>query len=123
MHPLRAGRSGTSVSGIRRLQRALVIAEVALSIVPLIGGGLMIRSFWNLTHAPHRVRSVRSADSARVQMQLPRVSGSREALGAAPEPIDRVRELPGVEAVSAATSLPFAQVQHAPVRTRRRSVV
>ena len=50
--PLKSGRSGTSAPGIRRLQRALVIAEVALSIVPLIGGGLMLRSFWNLTHAP-----------------------------------------------------------------------
>ena len=52
MDPLKSGRSGTSAPGIRRLQRALVIAEVALSIVPLIGGGLMLRSFWNLTHAP-----------------------------------------------------------------------
>jgi len=42
MDPLRSGRSGTSAPGIRRLQRALVVAEVALSIVPLIGGGLML---------------------------------------------------------------------------------
>lgn len=52
MDPLRSGRTGASAPGLRRLQRGLVVAEVALSIVPLIGGGLMLRSFWNLTNAP-----------------------------------------------------------------------
>ena len=50
--PLRAGRTQTVGSGARRLQRALVVAEVALSIVPLACGGLMLQSFLNLLHAP-----------------------------------------------------------------------
>src|SRR6185503_10888844 len=36
----------------RKLQRSLVIAEVALSIVPLVASGLMMRTVWNLTHTP-----------------------------------------------------------------------
>src|SRR5581483_3894876 len=51
-HPLRAGRMETAGSGARRLQRTLVVAEVALSIVPLACGGLMLRSFENLLHSP-----------------------------------------------------------------------
>ena len=37
-HLLRAGRTETAGSGARRLQRTLVVAEVALSIVPLACG-------------------------------------------------------------------------------------
>ena len=51
-HPLRAGRTETAGSGARRLQRTLVVAEVALSIVPLACAGLMLRSFMNLMHSP-----------------------------------------------------------------------
>ena len=50
---LRAGRAETAGSGARRLQRtSLVVAEVALSIVPLVCGGWVMRSFLNLLHAP-----------------------------------------------------------------------
>ncbi|MGA8029142.1 MAG: ABC transporter permease [Bryobacteraceae bacterium] len=45
---LRAGR--TQTAGSRRLQRTLVVAEVALSILPLACAGLMLRSFVNLVH-------------------------------------------------------------------------
>ena len=38
-HLLRAGRTQTAGSGARKLQRTLVVAEVALSIVPLACGG------------------------------------------------------------------------------------
>src|SRR6185436_5493294 len=51
-HPLRAGRMETAGSGVRRLQRTLVVAEVALSIVPLACGGLMLRTFLNRLNAP-----------------------------------------------------------------------
>jgi len=43
-----SGRSSTSSKGRNRLRSLLVISEVALTIVPLIGAGLMIKSFIRL---------------------------------------------------------------------------
>jgi putative ABC transport system permease protein len=45
-------RSETSAPATRRLQRGLVIAEVSLSIVPLVAAGLMLQTFANLVHTP-----------------------------------------------------------------------
>ena len=106
MDPLRAGRTGTSAPGIRRLQRGLIIAEVALSIVPLIGGGLMLRSFWNLTHAPLGF-DPSGLVTARVQMSFrayPDLDSKMRLIRGA---IDQVSQLPGVEAVTAAGPLPM----------------
>ena len=107
MDPLRSGRSGTSAPGIRRLQRGLVIAEVALSIVPLIGGGLMLRSFWNLTHAPIGF-DPSGLVTARIQMSLRAFPDLEKRLALIRNSINQVRDLPGVEAVAAAAPLPMA---------------
>ena len=107
MDPLRSGRSGTSAPGIRRLQRALVIAEVALSIVPLVGGGLMLRSFWNLTHAPIGF-DPSGVVTARMQMSFRAFPDLEKRLALIRSAINEVRDLPGVEAVAAGGSLPMA---------------
>jgi len=104
--PLRAGRMGTSVAGIRRMQRALVIAEVALSIVPLIAGGLMMRSFWNLTHAPIGF-DPSGLLSARLQISFRAFPDLERRWALVQNAIDQIKQLPGVEAVSMATSLPY----------------
>jgi putative ABC transport system permease protein len=104
---LKSGRSGTSAPGIRRLQRALVVAEVALSIVPLVGGGLMLRSFWNLTHAPIGF-DPSGIVTARIQMSFRAFPDLDSKLRLIRSSIDQVSQLPGVEAVTAAGALPMA---------------
>lgn len=47
----REGRSGTDRPATRRLRSALIVVEVAASLALLVGGGLMIRSVWNLVNA------------------------------------------------------------------------
>jgi len=42
------GRGGTASSGRKRVRSALVVAEVAVSIVLLIGTGLMVKSFYRV---------------------------------------------------------------------------
>ena len=47
---LKAGKgTGHSFQG-RRLRQCLMVTEVALALVLLIGSGLMLKSFWRLTH-------------------------------------------------------------------------
>lgn len=108
MDPLRSGRSGTSAPGIRRLQRAMVVAEVALSIVPLVGGGLMLRSFWNLTHAPIGF-DPSGIVTARMQWSFRAFPDLDSRLRLIRGAIDQVSQLPGVDAVTAAAPLPMAQ--------------
>ena len=50
--PLNSGRTGSTMIRSRTLQRGLVVAEIALSIVPLVAAGLMLRTFTNLLQAP-----------------------------------------------------------------------
>ncbi len=105
-HPLRAGRTETAGSGARRLQRTLVVAEVALSIAPLAGAGLMLRSFVNLMHSPLGFNPA-NVVTARMPLDLKRYPHTEQRWALLRDVIDRVRALPGVQSVSAADPLPL----------------
>jgi len=45
------GRSGTASAGKKRIRSALVVAEVSISLVLLVGAGLMIKSFYRVLKA------------------------------------------------------------------------
>lgn len=106
-HRLRAGRAETVGPGARRLQRALVVVEVALSIVPLAGGGLMLRSFLNLMHAPLGFDPA-NVVTAKAPFDLNRYPQTEQQWAWLRDVLERVRALPGVLAVSAASPLPLA---------------
>ncbi len=104
---LRAGRTETAGAGARRWQRTLVVAEVALSIMPLVGGGLLLRSFLNLLHTPlgfHPAHVV----TARVPLDFKRYPKPEQRWALVQNVLDQVRALPVVQTVSAADPLPLA---------------
>ncbi len=107
-HPLRGGRTETAGSGARRLQRALVVAEVALSIVPLVCGGLMLRSFLNLLHSPLGFDPA-NVVTASVDVNHKRFPKTEQKWVWLRDVLDRVRALPGVLSVSAVSPLPLAE--------------
>ena len=103
---LRAGRIAAQSLAMRRMQRALVVAEVALSIIPLVAAGLMMRSFVNLVNAPiglstERIVSAKVGYSYQAFREVPDKWRLHQQI------IDRVRALPGVLDASAGGPIPF----------------
>ena len=101
---------------------ALVSVEVALSIVLLIGAGLMLRSLWNLQSVnpgfdQHNALTL-NLEVSRHQFATPAQQSQfyNEAL-------ERVRALPGVEAAGAIDNLPLTGGSNQPVAVEGRPVV
>jgi len=104
---LKEGGRGAS-GGLRgnRLRAALVVAEVAISLVLLAGAGLMIRSFWRLQQvdagfAPQNVLTMILQLPGSKYPQGPQVIAFYQTL------LERVRALPGVESAAMNSSLPM----------------
>ena len=103
---LRNGRGAGTSRSTRRAFASLVIAEVALSLILIIGAGLVLKSFNRLLHRdpgfdPSRVLTLETAvspvayaDSAIVQRFLDPA-------------IAAIARVPGVEAVGSISALPF----------------
>jgi putative ABC transport system permease protein len=116
-HTLHASRSGSLALRSRRLHRGLVLAEVALSIVPLVAAGLMLRTFANLVAAPLGFDPAHVV-TARVSLNLREFSTVERRTAFYQDAAARLRELPGVELASVGGPLPLAPVQGS-LRLRR----
>ncbi len=102
---LKQGTRGGSEAG-GKARNVLVVAEVALSLVLLIGAGLMIRTLWQL-------RDVRPGfDSSNVLTMSVAIPHGRFATPSGEinffhDVLQRVKTLPGVEEAGAIDSLPL----------------
>ena len=108
--PLHAGRAGSLMQRSRRLHRSLVLSEVALSIVPLVAAGLMLRTFTNLLDAPIGFEPAHVV-TARIPINLGEFSTVDRRSAFYRDASARVGELPGVHAASVGGPLPLAPVQ------------
>ncbi|HMF55989.1 MAG TPA: ABC transporter permease [Pyrinomonadaceae bacterium] len=100
------GRSGSEGARRNRVRSILVVSEIALSLVLLIGAGLLMKSFYKLLntnpgYSPERVLALTVALS---QKKFPD-DDSRAAFFT--EAISRIKGLPGVETASATRLLPL----------------
>jgi putative ABC transport system permease protein len=93
-------RTATASKESHRLRSALLATQVAFSLVLLLGTGLFLRSFINLTHVPAGFRTDRLLT---VPLQTPSqpVTFLRQVQ-------ERVRAIPGVERVAAIEYLPLS---------------
>jgi putative ABC transport system permease protein len=98
---------GRGASGVRsRARNLLVVTEIALSLVVLVGAGLMIQSFLRLK----RVNIGLNAHNVlTASISLPRAKYKEDDQRTAfvKQLVERVRNLPGVEAASATATLPL----------------
>jgi putative ABC transport system permease protein len=89
-----------------RTRSALIVAEVALSLMLLAGAALLIVSFKRLMDVPSGLHPD-EAVAARVTLPASRYDTYADAAGFFDNLLDRLRALPGVEHAAATTALPF----------------
>jgi len=105
---LKQGSGRTGGSAIKQhTRKALVICEVALSLVLLIGAGLMIRSFWKLQNV-HPGFDTSNALTMSVVLTPTRYSEPHQELAFFDRAIEQIRAVPGVVSVGATTTIPLA---------------
>jgi putative ABC transport system permease protein len=103
---LRAGGRSGDDAPRRRVRRVLVVSEVALGTVLLVGAGLLVRSFLALQQVDLGFRAERVL-TFRLSLPWTRYPTREAGTAFARRLEDRLRALPGVEAVGAASALPF----------------
>ncbi len=121
---LKQGIGRTSAdSGGGRTRGALVVAEVALSLMLLVGAGLLIRSLWMLRSvypgfdANHVITMDLSVSSKKFSSPQPMVSFFQGVL-------DRVKALPGVQSAGFVDALPLSGGgSHQPVQIEGQPVL
>jgi putative ABC transport system permease protein len=101
-----SGYSQTSARGAIRLRRALVIAELGVSLVLLIGVGLLGRSFVKLASVPLGF-SPDNLLTLRFNLTGSRYAKVDTQLQFYDDVLERVRRLPGVTHAAVATDLPL----------------
>ena len=109
-----SGQRTTASAGARRAQSVLVVAEVALSLVLLVMAGLMIRSFARLTNVDPGM-STANAMSMRINRSPAKSKDGAQNAIFFQNVIDRVKTLPGIEAVSVASHMPFVYTEDWPI--------
>jgi predicted permease len=99
------GARSTAGSARQRVRRVLVVAEVTLAAVLLIGAGLLIRSFWELTRVD---AGFRPGGLLSFQISLPQASyrGPEQVAGFYRRLTDALAGLPGVSGAAAMTGMP-----------------
>lgn len=102
---IKAGSRTATAAGAGRIRRALVGAEIALTLILLVGAGLLLRSF----SAVMRVDSGMHADRVgTVQLSFARSAGGRaERLGKIERMLDALGRAPGVTHAAAVNDLPL----------------
>jgi putative ABC transport system permease protein len=103
---LKEGGRGIVGGASQGLRSALVVGELALSLALLAGSGLLIRSFLRLQQVDAGFRAD-GVLTMRVSLPEQKYAKPEQTRAFYRELLDRVRQLPGVDAAGAANGLPL----------------
>ena len=103
---LKSGTRGGSASGAQRVRRALVVGEVALAAMLVVASGVLIRSFWNLSHVNPGFRSERVL-TMRISPNDTFCANAERCVSVHRAFLDRVRALPGLSEAAVVNTLPL----------------
>lgn len=104
---LRGARGVAGRAGGERTRGALVVAEVALTLVLVIGAGLMMRTLWSLSHVDPGFRAGGML-TLRVQPSGERYNTNEKRAQYVRTLLDRLGALPGVQSTGMIHHLPLA---------------
>jgi len=101
--------SGTRIAGgaSARLRNALIAGQMAVTVILLIGAGLLAKSLWSLLHVEPGFRSDHVL-SARLTLPSSRYADKAHIAGFHRELMQRLHQFAGVEAVGLTAYLPLS---------------
>ena len=116
---LKQGGKGTGAFGRHRVHDLLVICEVALALIPLVGAGLLLRSFHQLLQVDPGIQTDHiltmniEQPSLTVEEYLKQTQEQQTALSMKQalefqQIAEKIQGLPGVKSVGGVSTLPFA---------------
>jgi predicted permease len=100
-----AGRGAATVVS-HRLRSVLAIAEIAFAVLLVVAAGLLIRSFWSLSHVDPGFRTARVL-TARVTPNQSFCNDPSRCISFYNELIDRVKAIPGVASAALTNTIPL----------------
>lgn len=103
---LRDGRGGGAGRGHHRTLRGLVVAEIALSLVLLIGAGLVLKGFTGLLRNDPGFETSRIL-TLRITTSATRYAGGTSVPQFLEPALTAIRAVPGVEAAGAISLIPY----------------
>jgi putative ABC transport system permease protein len=97
---------GLTHGGRNRMRAALIVSEVALSLMLLVGAGLLIHSFWRLlrTDAGFDPKSVLALD---IPLSRATYKTDEQRATAFQQLVERMKTVPGVRDVSVVSNVPL----------------
>ena len=102
-----SGRSATGSAGRRRLRSLLVVTEIALSLVLLIGAGLLIRSFVKL-RAVNPGFNAQNLLTMQLDLSGPNYEKEAPVIAFYDQLLDKIKTLPGVQTAATRAHTPIA---------------
>ncbi|HST23586.1 MAG TPA: FtsX-like permease family protein, partial [Blastocatellia bacterium] len=99
------GRTGTD-SSRNRLRKALVVVEFALALTLLAGGGLALRSFWNLSRVDLGVRTDHVLTSF-LPVPAKRFSDAQQINAYYSRMLEQIKAVPGISHATVTTGIPL----------------
>jgi putative ABC transport system permease protein len=100
-------REGVGGGGRQRLRGALVVTEVAASVVLLVSAGLLLRALWRIQAVDPGFRT-EGVVTLRTALPIPKYERTARRLAFYDRVLADVRALPGVHAAGYASFLPMA---------------
>ncbi len=100
-------KAATQSAQRSRMRQTIVIAEIALSLVLLVGAGLTIKSFVRILRVDTGFQAAQAITFSPAASSKKYVNGEQQ-VGFTEQVLERVRAIQGVEAVGAVSDLPLS---------------